>query len=126
MTTIAYVLASSTDDQSAFLQVRDIGKADHWFVEEASSGSISVLKRPQFLEAQKFLRKGDTFVISTVDILSNSPRQLLEALQLLRNKSVTIVLVREGFELSSTSGKPYLAMLKSLVKLERTVLGTHG
>ena len=125
MTTIAYVLASSTDDQSAFLQVRDIGKADHWFVEEASSGSISVLKRPQFLEAQKFLRKGDTFVISTVDILSNSPRQLLEALQLLRNKSVTIVLVREGFELSSTSGKAYLAMLKSLVKLERTVLGTH-
>lgn len=88
MTTIAYILASSTDDQSAFLQVCDIGKADHWFIEKASCGSISVLKRPQFLEAQKFLRKGDTFVISTADILSNSPRQLLEALQLLRNKGV--------------------------------------
>ncbi|MHC8412551.1 recombinase family protein [Pseudomonas sp. Hz4] len=126
MTTIAYVLASNTDDQSAFLQVRDIGEADHWFVEDASCGSISVLKRPVFLKAHKFLRKGDTFVVATVDILSSSPKAVLEALQLLQKKGVSIVFVREDFNLSSTLGRAYLAMLRSIVKLERTLLGTHG
>ena len=126
MTTIAYVLASSTDDQSAFLQVRDIGKTDHWFVEEASCGSISILKRPEFLKAHKFLRKGDTFVVATVDTLSNSPREVLGALQMLQKKGVSIVFVREDFNLSTTFGRAYLATLRSMVKLERTLLGTHG
>jgi DNA invertase Pin-like site-specific DNA recombinase len=118
MSTIGYVLRSSNRDRT-FLRVCDIGKADHWFLEEASCKPVSIFKRPQFLKARKALHKGDTFAVATLDVLSTNPRELLGALQSLKRKGVTVVLVRESFTLCTDLGKAYLAALKSVVKQEK-------
>ena len=117
MATFGYVLLSSNRD-SVFIQVCDIGRADRWFLEKASYRSVSILKRPEFLEARRGLQSGDTFVVSTVDLLSTDPRELLQALQSLRKKGVTVVIAREPFTLASTYGKAYMATLRALVKMQ--------
>lgn len=117
MATIGYVLLSSNRD-SVLLQVRDIGKPDHWFLEEASSRSVSIFKRPKFLEARKTLREGDIFVVGAVDLLGSNPRELLQALQSLKRKGVTVVVARAPFTLASTHGKAYVAMLRAVVRMQ--------
>jgi DNA invertase Pin-like site-specific DNA recombinase len=117
MATIGYILLSSNRD-SAIRQVRDIGKPDRWFIEEASCQSVSVLNRPKFLEARKALGRGDTFVVGAVGLLSTNPRELLQALQSLRRKGVTVVVARAPFTLASTHGKAYMAMLRVVVKMQ--------
>lgn len=120
MAIIGYILLRG-DHDSNYLQAFDIGETDHRFLEKASCESIKILKRPKFIEALDVLRKGDTFVVSTLSVLSTNPRDMLEALQALQRKGVTVVFVREGFNLSSSLGKAYLAMLRSAAKLENTL-----
>jgi DNA invertase Pin-like site-specific DNA recombinase len=117
MATIGYVQLSSNRD-TVCEQILDIGKSDRWFLEKASDRSVSVLKRPKFLEARKALGKGDTFVVGAVGLLSTNPRELLQALQSLRRKGVTVVFARAPFTLASTHGKAYMAMLRTVVKMQ--------
>lgn len=117
MAIFGYVVLSS-DRDSNFLQVRDIGKSDRWFIEEASSRSVSILKRPKFLEVRKAIGRGDTFVVGATDLLSTNPKELLQALQSLRRKGVTVVVARAPFTLASTNGKAYMALLRTVVKMQ--------
>ena len=117
MAIFGYVVLSS-DRDSNLLQVRDIGKSDRWFIEEASSRSVSILKRPKFLEVRKALGRGDTFVVGATDLLSTNPKELLQALQSLRRKGVTVVFARAPFTLASTHGKAYMALLRTVVKMQ--------
>ncbi|MCI3947101.1 recombinase family protein [Pseudomonas syringae] len=117
MATYAYLLLSS-DPDSNFLQACDIGKSDGCFLDKASFRSVSVLKRPGFLEARKALRKGDTFVVASIDCLSTNPKELLGALESLKRRGVTIVFVRQGITLSTALGKAYLRTLRTLVMLQ--------
>jgi DNA invertase Pin-like site-specific DNA recombinase len=117
MAIFGYVLLSS-DRDSNFLQVCDIGRSDRWFIESASSRSVSILKRPKFLEARKALRKGDTFVVGATDLLSTNPKELLQALQSLRRRGATVVVARAPFTLASTDGKAYMALLRTVVKMQ--------
>lgn len=117
MATYGYVLLSSNRD-SDILQARDIGKSDQWFVEAASYRSVSILKRPEFLEARKSLKRGDTFVVCATDLLSTNPKELLQALQSLRRKGVSVILARARVTLDSANGKAYLALLRSVVKMQ--------
>jgi DNA invertase Pin-like site-specific DNA recombinase len=117
MATYGYVLLSNNLD-SNFLQLRDIGKPDRWFLEKASSRSISILKRPKFLEVRKALGRGDTFIVGATDLLSTNPKELLQALQSLRRKGVTVVVARAPFTLASTHGKAYMALLRAVVAMQ--------
>lgn len=119
MATIGYILLGSDPDDN-YLQACDIGKADQCFLEGAPCKSIRTIERPKFLEALSKLREGDTFVVSTLSVLSNSPKGMLEALNTLRKKGATVVFVQEGFTLSSRLGRAYLATLRSLAQLENT------
>ena len=117
MAIFGYVLLSSHRD-SGCQQVRDIGRADRWFLEKSSYRSVSVFKRPMFQDAFIDLGRGDTFVVCAVDLLSSNPKELLRALLSLRKKGVTVVVARAPFTLASTHGKAYMAMLRTVVKMQ--------
>ena len=117
MATFGYVLLSSNRD-SGCQQVRDIGKADRWFLEKSSYRSVNVFKRPMFQDAFIDIRRGDTFVVCAVDLLSGNPRELLRALLSLKKKGVTVVVARSPFTLTSTYGKEFMATLRALVKMQ--------
>lgn len=117
MAIFGYVQLSNGRD-SNFLQVRDIGRSDRWFIDSASSEFVSIFKRPRFLEARKALRKGDIFVVCATDLLSTNPKELLQALESLRRKGATVVVARAPFTLASTDGKAYMALLRTVVKMQ--------
>lgn len=117
MATFGYIVLSGNPDNTV-RQVCDIGKPDRWFIEEASNRSVSILKRPKFLEARRALGSGDTFAVATTELLSTNPKELLQALQSLSRKGVSVVLARAPFTLGSTHGKAYMALLRTVVKMQ--------
>lgn len=120
MANIGYILLSH-DPDSNYFQACDGDTTDHWFLEKASFRLIRPLKRRKFLEALEVLQKGDTFSISMASVFNASPSGTLEVLQALKRKGVAVMFVPEGFALSSSLGRAYLATLRSLAQLEQMV-----
>ncbi|MNO61516.1 DNA-invertase hin [compost metagenome] len=122
MSTIAY-LRVSTDDQSTEAQrhaIEQIHNIEHWYVDEATSGTTKALQREGFGELFKFVRKGDTVVIFAIDRLGRDTIDVLETVKALKGKGVAIISVREGFDLSNDYGTVILSVLASLAELERS------
>lgn len=122
MSIIAYARVS-TDDQTTEAQrhaINEAYKVDHWFTDEATSGVTKALERDGFAELFKFARKGDTLIVAAIDRLGRNTIDVLETVEALQGKGVTIKSLREGFDLSSPIGKAMLTMLAAVAELERS------
>ena len=111
-------VSQACDIANAVTHACDTAKLDGVFVEEASNRSVSILKRPKFLEVRRALSSGDIFVVAATDILGTNPKELLQALQSLSRKGVSVVLARARLTLDSPDGKAYMALLRSVVKMQ--------
>lgn len=121
-TTLAYVRVS-TDDQTTEAQRHAISQrynVSEWFSDEATSGATKALQREGFKALNAYARKGDTVVVSAIDRMGRDTIDILETVEVLKNKGVTVVSMREGFDLSSPVGKAMLTMLAAVAELERS------
>jgi len=119
--TIAYVRVS-TDDQTTEAQRHSIGqrfKVSEWFSDKATSGATRAMQREGFKALHAYARKGDTVVVAAIDRLGRDTIDVLETVEALKAKGVTVVSMREGFDLSSPVGKAMLTMLAAVAELER-------
>ena len=119
--TIAYIRVS-TDDQTTEAQRHSIGqrfKVSEWFSDEATSGATKAMQREGFKALHAYARKGDTVVVAAIDRLGRDTIDVLETVEALKAKGVTVVSMREGFDLSSPIGKAMLTMLAAVAELER-------
>lgn len=119
--TIAYVRVS-TDDQTTEAQRHSIGQrfnVSEWFSDEATSGATKAIQREGFRALHAYARKGDTVVVAAIDRLGRDTIDVLETVESLKAKGVTVVSMREGFDLSSPVGKAMLTMLAAVAELER-------
>lgn len=120
--TIAYVRVS-TDDQSTDAQRHAITQRYNiaeWFSDEATSGATKAMQRPGFEALSKYARKGDTVVVAAIDRLGRDTIDVLTTVEMLKDKGVAVVSIREGFDLSTPIGEAMLAMLAAVAKLERS------
>lgn len=120
--TLAY-LRVSTDGQSTDAQRHSIAErynVQDWFVDEATSGATKAMLREGFAALLSYARKGDTVVVSAIDRLGRDTIDVLETVEALKTKGVTVVSMREGFDLSSPIGKAMLTMLAAVAELERS------
>lgn len=122
--TLAYCRVS-TDEQSTDAQRHAIGErykidSDHWFEDEAVSGAVKALHRPGFASLFKFSRKGDTLIVAAIDRLGRDTVDVLETVEALKSKGVTVISMREGFDLGTPIGKCMLTMLAAVAELERS------
>ncbi|TXM92602.1 recombinase family protein [Methylobacterium sp. WL30] len=121
MATIGYVRVS-TGDQSVEAQRHSIGlihMVEEWFCDEGVSGVVRALDRPGFSALLKYARKGDTLIVGAVDRLGRDTLDVLATVEALQAKSVAIISLREGFDLSTPIGKAMLTMLAAVAELER-------
>jgi DNA invertase Pin-like site-specific DNA recombinase len=112
----------STDGQSIEAQRHAISQRYNvakWFSDEATSGATKALDRNGFKELHKYAREGDTVVVAAVDRLGRNTIDVLETVEALKAKGVSVVSLREGFDLSSDVGKMMLTMLAAVAELER-------
>lgn len=121
MAVVAYVRVS-TDDQTTENQKRTISEryGEVKFYEDAAvSGTVPMLERPEFKKCYEYVRAGDTLVVAAVDRLGRNTVDVLTTVEAIRAKGVSIVSMREGFDLSTPIGQAMLTMLSAVAQLER-------
>ncbi|WP_228520091.1 recombinase family protein [Aeromonas hydrophila] len=122
MAVIGYLRVSS-GEQSIGAQrhsIEQTHKVETWFADEGVSGAVKALERPGFTELFKFIRKGDTLIVPAVDRLGRNTIDVLNTVEALQGKGVSIISLREGFDLSTPIGKAMLTMLAAVAELERS------
>ncbi len=122
MTAVLAYVRVSTSEQNNEAQRHAISQRyniHEWFSDEATSGATKALQREGFKSLHAYSRKGDTVVVAAIDRLGRDTIDVLETVEALKAKGVTVVSMREGFDLSSPVGKAMLTMLAAVAELER-------
>lgn len=118
--------ATSISDQQkknrAIVSLRNLtGNDIAEFVDAGVSGSIPLHLRPAGCDMVEAARKGDVIVAAKMDRLFRSARDALNAIDILKEKGVEIILVDMGTEpiTDSITGKLFFSMLAAFAEFER-------
>jgi DNA invertase Pin-like site-specific DNA recombinase len=117
----AYVRVS-TDDQTCENQRRTIAgryAVARWFSDDGVSGTVAAAQRPAMSALLAYAREGDTVIVAAIDRLGRNTIDVLNTVEALKIKGVSLVSMREGFDLATPAGKLMLTMLAAVAELER-------
>jgi DNA invertase Pin-like site-specific DNA recombinase len=114
---------TSTIEQIAGLeaQLRDLKKAGcekKIFQEQVSS----VDHRGQLDNALEFIREGDTIVVTKLDRLARSVRNLVEITDALKEKKASLMILDMNLDTSTATGELMLNLLASIGQFEREMM----
>ena len=117
---IAYIRVS-TIDQNEQRQVEAMQRynIEKWFVEKVSAKDTN---RPKLQELLDYAREGDVIHIHDFSRLARSTKDLLDIVELLNGKGVTLVSNKEKIDTSTPTGKLMLTMIGAINEFERTNL----
>jgi DNA invertase Pin-like site-specific DNA recombinase len=66
-----------------------------------------------------YVREGDVVIVAAIDRLGRNTIDVLCTVEALKAKGVSVVSMREGFDLATPAGKLMLTMLAAVAELER-------
>ncbi len=114
---------TSTVDQTVGLadQVRELEKAGctKFYTEQVSGVEA---KRPQLEAALHYLREGDVFVVTKPDRLGRSTSNLLQVVQDLTKRSISVRILSMNVDTDTATGKLMLTMLAAVATFERELM----
>jgi DNA invertase Pin-like site-specific DNA recombinase len=122
---VGYARTSTLDQQAGMdAQVRDLEAVgcERVFREHVSSVSSA---RPKLGEALRFVREGDVLIVTKPDRLARSTRQLLDIVEDLDRRKVSLVILSMGGERidsRSPTGKLMLTVLGAMAEFERNMM----
>lgn len=115
----------STASQDAQLQLDaliDSGVQKRDVFSDVTSGSRAAIERPGMKRLLDYVEPGDTVVVWRIDRLGRSLIDVLNTVNLLRDKGVKIRSVSDGIDPETTSGRLMLGMLATLAEYERELI----
>lgn len=118
---IGYARTSTTEQIAGFeAQVRDLKAAgvEKVFQEQVSSVAL----RAQLEAMLEFAREGDTVIVTKLDRLARSVRDLLSIVDRLKSKGVTLRILAMGMDTSDLHGKLMLVILGGIAEFERALM----
>ena len=128
MSAIVAYARVSTDDQTCENQRRTISAryaVAKWFTDDGVSGAIAATERPSMAALLAYVREGDVVIVAAIDRLGRNTIDVLCTVEALKAKGVSVVSMREGFDLATPAGKLMLTMLAAVAELERENLKTR-
>jgi DNA invertase Pin-like site-specific DNA recombinase len=110
----------STSDQDTSIQIEQLQTAgcDRIFHEKASGSSQN---RTQLNEMLNFIRKGDTLVITRIDRLARSLRDLQNLVHDFGQKGIAIKATEQPIDTNTAAGKAFLNMLGVFAEFETNI-----
>lgn len=115
----------STVNQDAQLQLDalvDSGVQKRDVFADVTSGSRTAIERPGMKRLLDYAESGDTVVVWRIDRLGRSLIDVLNTVNLLRDKGVKIQSLSDGIDPDTTSGRLMLGMLATLAEYERELI----
>ena len=111
----------STADQNLDRQKDALTKygIDHLYCEKMSGTKKN---RPELDQMLRTVQSGDTIVIESLSRLGRSVKNLAELMELLNEKGVRLVSLKETIDTTSSTGRLLFTILSSLAQFERDVL----
>ena len=79
-------------------------------------------ERAELQAALQFLREGDTLVIYKLDRLGRSLKDLLDIIEQLQKRNISLVSLKDNIDTGSTTGKLTLHIFASLAEFERDLI----
>ena len=118
---IGYARTSTVDQMAGFesqiTELRSIG-CEKIFQEQVSS----VGNRVQLDAALEFVREGDVLVVTKLDRLARSVRDLMTIIHQLERKQVGLRILNLGMDTKTTTGKLMLTILGGIAQFEREMM----
>lgn len=111
----------STKDQNLNLQIDDLKKVG---CEKIFTDKISGAKkdRPGLDEALNYARSGDILVVWKLDRAGRSLKHLIELVNLLNEKEIGFVSIKENIDTTTSTGKLMFHIFASLAEFERDII----
>lgn len=118
---VGYARTSTTDQDAGFeAQLRDLKSAgcERIFSEQVSS----VAERKHLEEALSFIREGDVFVVTRLDRLARSVKNLLDIVDQIQAKRASLRILDLNLDTSTATGRMILQVVGSIAEFERRIL----
>jgi DNA invertase Pin-like site-specific DNA recombinase len=115
---IGYARVSSTG-QSLDSQLEQLNHCDIIFQEKVSAATLA---RPELDRLMQYARKDDVVVVTKLDRLARSTKDLLEIVEDLDKRQVSLKIMNINLDTSSPTGKLMLTMLGAIAEFERGLM----
>ena len=115
---LGYVRVSTVEQNES----RQMVTMEKYNVEKIFQEKVSAkdTNRPQLQELLDYAREGDTIIIHDFSRLARSTKDLLEIVELLESKGITLISAKENIDTSTPTGKLMLTMIGAINEFERT------
>ena len=127
MSKIGYIRVSTEHQETARQQeIMCDNQVDRIFSEKISvstqNASLFATDRPQLRAMLDYVREGDTLYIESISRLGRSTKDLLNIIDTLTEKGVTLISHKENIDTDTPTGKFMLTVFAALSQLEREQL----
>ena len=117
---IAYIRVSTIEqNEQRQIEAMEKYKIEKWFIEKVSAKDTN---RPKLQEMLDFAREGDTIHIHDFSRLARSTKDLLDIVEKLNQKGITLISNKENIDTSTPTVKLMLTMIGAINEFERTNL----
>ena len=114
---VAYIRVSTIEqNEERQLEAMKPHNIEKYFTEKVSGKDTN---RPKLQEMLEFVREGDKVYIHDFSRLARSTKDLLNIVELLNNKGVTLISNKENIDTSTSTGKLMLTMIGAINEFER-------
>ena len=111
----------STSEQDLTIQRESLLKAGCEVIREEKQSGTSLDKRTQLQTLLEFVRAGDTLVVTRIDRLARSMRDLQNIVHFLKERGVSLLATEQSIDTSTSGGKAFLDMLGVFAEFENNL-----
>ncbi len=115
-----YARVSSTD-QDLTLQQNALRTAGCDIIRSEKVSAVSMTARTELQLLLDFLRAGDTLVVTRIDRLARSIKDLQDIVHILRQRGIMLKAIEQPVDTTSASGKAFLDMLGVFAEFETSL-----
>lgn len=118
---VGYARTSTSEQVAGFeSQLRALAEAG---CEKTFKEQVSAVKQRDQLEAAiEFVREGDVFTVTKLDRLARSTQHLLELVERLNVKGVSLRVLNIGLDTGNPTGRLMLTLLGAIAEFERELM----